>query len=606
AGKPTDDGDATRLSSPTTAATDNVTNDETHLGAPDINTHSTPGSDSEGPQPEPPPSGGAVARQTETDLPAGGVHLPIGYMLRDYKITGLLGQGGFGITYLAQDTIFNSEVVIKENMPTAISNRNTTTFCVQALTEGTGPGSYEWALNNFLNEARILSQLEHPNIIKIKTAFREMGTAYYVMPYISGTSLDKVSMPMAEAEIRTILMAMLDALEYLHSRTPILLHRDIKPANILLTPDGTPILIDFGTARVLTEHSQTSIESAGYTPFEQLQTGGNLGPWTDIYALGATVFCLITGSKPMKSTDRMGRSDRLVPLAGRPDLQKDYSPQLLLSVDRAMALWPEDRWQNVAEWRQALATPLVAAPEVNAEPTPQSKPQTTPQKAPVVANEKSAEEAGKQPAPKKHSENKAPVQATGSPRSPKKASSEQQQEEPKIVKKATTPQDQKKVNDALLEAAREGNAECVRQLLDRGADIEAKDKDGETALIRAAWYGKTEVVSLLLDRGADIEAKDKYGYTPLIKAAEEGKKEVVSLLLDRGADIEAKDEFGYTALIKAAKYGKTKVVSLLLDRGADIEAKDKYDYTALIKAVGNGKTEVVRLLLDRGADIEAK
>ena len=122
----------------------------------------------------------------------------------------------------------------------AISGRDMETNHVRPLIQATGPGSNEWALSNFLNEVKILSKLEHPNIIEILAAFQEMGTAYYVMPYISGTSLDKVSMPMAEAEIRTILMAMLDALEYLHSRTPILLHRDIKPANILLTPDGTP------------------------------------------------------------------------------------------------------------------------------------------------------------------------------------------------------------------------------------------------------------------------------------------------------------------------------------------------------------------------------
>ncbi|MGN1310029.1 MAG: serine/threonine protein kinase, partial [Akkermansia sp.] len=351
AGKPTDDGDETRMSSPATAALSGTDDDETHLGAPDINTHSTPVADKDELQPEPLPSGGTAARQTETELPAGGVHLPIGFMLRDYKITRLLGQGGFGVTYLAQDTTLDEDVVIKENLPTAISNRNTTTFCVQALTRGTGPGSYEWALNNFLNEAKILRKLKHPNIIEIITAFREMGTAYYVMPYISGTSLDKTldktSRPMPEAEIRSLLVPLLDALEYLHSLKPILLHRDIKPANILRKPDGSPILIDFGTARILTEHSQTSIESPGYTPIEQLQTHGNLGPWTDIYALGATMYHLITGTKPMKVNDRMGRRDVLIPLplAGRPELQKDYSPQLLLSVDKAMALWPEDRWQ---------------------------------------------------------------------------------------------------------------------------------------------------------------------------------------------------------------------------------------------------------------------
>ena len=676
AGKPADDDAETKLSSPNTASTDNADDVKTHMDVPSANDHSTPVSDSEGPQQKTLTTLGTVAGQTGQELPAGGVHLPIGFMLRDYKITELLGQGGFGVTYLAQDTIFDSEVVIKENLPTTIATRNTTTFCVQPLTGGTGPGSYEWALNNFLNEAKILRKLKHPNIIEIITAFREMGTAYYVMPYISGTSLDKTldktSMPMPEAEIRSLLVTLLGALEYLHSLKPILLHRDIKPANILRKPDGSPILIDFGTARILTEHSQTSIESPGYTPIEQLQTHGNLGPWTDIYALGATMYHLITGTKPMKVNDRMGRRDVLVPLAGRPELQKDYSPQLLLSVDKAMALWPEDRWQNAAEWKQALNTAPKAAPEVNAEPTPQSEPQTTPE----VKKEKPAGEEGKQTASKTHAETKAPDQATIAPKSTEKASSEKQQEEPKTEKKAATVQDQEKANAALLQAAEEdntaliraaclGKTEVVRQLLDRGADIEAKDKNGETALIRAAWVGETKVVRLLLDRGADIEAKDKDGETALIWAACLGEAEVVRLLLDRGANIEAKGRHGYTALMvsaingrigiikillaaganmgaknengetalilaerkgqdqvsdllrvtgvrysadlrHAAKVGDVALVSRLLDKGSDIESMDNTGETALSWAAKQGQTEVVKLLLDRGADIEAK
>ena len=589
--RPADDDAETKLSSPNKASTDNADDVKTRMGVPSANDHSTPVSDSEGPQQKTLTTLGMVAGQTGHELPAGGVHLPIGFMLRDYKITELLGQGGFGVTYLAQDTIFDSEVVIKENLPTTIATRNTTTFCVQPLTGGTGPGSYEWALNNFLNEAKILRKLKHPNIIEIITAFREMGTAYYVMPYISGTSLDKTldktSMPMPEAEIRSLLVTLLGALEYLHSLKPILLHRDIKPANILLKPDGSPILIDFGTARILTEHSQTSIESPGYTPIEQLQTHGNLGPWTDIYALGATMYHLITGTKPMKVNDRMGRRDVLVPLAGRPELQKDYSPQLLLSVDKAMALWPEDRWQNAAEWKQALNT----APETE----------------------------------------------------PEKASSKEQQEEPKTEEKATTAQDQEKANAALLQTAEEdntaliraaclGKTEVVRQLLDRGADIEAKDKDGETALIRAACLGEAEVVKLLIERDANIEAKGRHGYTALMVSAINGRIGIIKILLAAGANMGAKNENGETALIlaerqgqdqvsdllrvtgvrnsadlrDAAKVGDVALVSRLLDKGSDIESKDNTGETALIWAARQGQTEVVKLLLDRGADIEAK
>lgn len=281
---------------------------------------------------EPPPIGGPDTHPLpEAEHSAGGIHLPANYRLQDYRITEVLGQGGFGITYSAYDLLFDRNVVIKENLPAALSHRDSKTRCVQPLTEGTGPGSYAWALRNFLNEARILSKLEHPNIIKVITAFSALGTAYYVMPYVSGTSLNKASVPMPESEILPMLSDLLDALEYLHSKN--LLHRDIKPANILRSQNGTPILIDFGTARVLTEHSQTTVESPGYTPFEQMQSHGNLGPWTDLYALGATMYYLITGTKPLKSADRVGRDDKHIPLAGRPELLNDYSPQLLLSVE---------------------------------------------------------------------------------------------------------------------------------------------------------------------------------------------------------------------------------------------------------------------------------
>ena len=305
------------------------------------------------------PDNNGVTSSSNQSIPAvedggGSIFLPHNYQLGNYRIIKVLGRGGFGITYLAHDLKLNREVVIKENLPSALSNRASTTYRVQPLTEGNAAGSYEWALRNFLNEARTLSSLEHPNIIRIFTAFEELGTAYYVMPHISGTSLDKVRYPMPEAKIRPILLAMLDALRYLHSRTPVLLHRDIKPANILLRPDGTPVLIDFGTARVLSEHSQTVVESPGYTPFEQMRTRGNVGPWTDLYALGGTMYKLITGEPPVRCLDRIGE-DPQPRLADNTELLKNYSPRLLESIDKALALEVRNRWQSAEEWMKALA-----------------------------------------------------------------------------------------------------------------------------------------------------------------------------------------------------------------------------------------------------------
>jgi serine/threonine protein kinase len=146
---------------------------------------------------------------------------------------------------------------------------------------------------------------------------------------------------------------MLDALAYLHAQA--IYHRDIKPANILVTAEGRPVLIDFGAARQrLGEKSLTVVESAGYTPFEQLQSRGNIGPWSDLYALGATVYKLLTREAPPKAMDRMPE-DSYQTLTGREDLLGLYGPEILGSIDRALAVRVADRWQSAEEWRSALA-----------------------------------------------------------------------------------------------------------------------------------------------------------------------------------------------------------------------------------------------------------
>ncbi len=290
--------------------------------------------------------------------------LPPGTKLGDYIIERSLGQSGFGITYLAEDNTLGTQVVIKENFPFDLAYRDTTTLEVRSRRSQAEEGTFDWAKQNFIKEARTIASLNHPNIVKIIRAFTANGTAYFVTPYIEGVSLDqyreKIGTP-TEEWLRGLLAAMLEALGYLHEKK--ILHRNIKPGNILLAETGQPQLIDFGTARqMLSEKSHTVIESPGYTPFEQMESRGNVGPWSDIYALGGTFYKLITGETPPKSADRI-RRDSYLPLEHRPELQEHLSPSLLQSIDKALAVWPEDRWQSAGEWLQELsAAPIAVQP----------------------------------------------------------------------------------------------------------------------------------------------------------------------------------------------------------------------------------------------------
>ena len=338
--------------------------------------------------------------------------LPAGTRLEEFMIESVLGSGGFGITYLAKDTSLGRQVVIKENLPSQFVWRETTTGTVRPRhSTGGDADDFEWSMRNFLREAETLASMDHAGIVRVLRKFEANGTAYFVMPFVEGVEFGSLiarraekGQPFTEDELRGLTERMLDALGYLHDRG--IYHRDIKPGNILITNEGVPTLIDFGSARQrLSERSMTVVESAGYTPFEQLQSRGQVGPWSDLYALAATIAKAITFETPPKAADRM-MGDPWTGLAGDPNYAAAYSQRFLLALDRAMAVDPQGRWQNAGEWltelrsehsRQpaaAMSASLPTAPDPTstapsfqgaaAQPTPLPPPALPPSRAHVA------------------------------------------------------------------------------------------------------------------------------------------------------------------------------------------------------------------------------
>ncbi len=282
--------------------------------------------------------------------------------MEEFEVERVLGTGGFGITYLARDTSLGRKVVIKENLPSAFAFRDTASGTVRSRSDLTEDAdNFRWSLQNFLREADTLASLKHPGIVQVLRKSEANGTAYFVMPFEKGVAFDQYlksrqeqGNPLSEDELRGLLEHVLDALDYLHVRG--IYHRDIKPGNILVTKKGVPVLIDFGSARQrLSERTMTVVETRGYSPFEQVQSHGKIGPWSDLYSLGATMAKAITGEVLPNSADRI-LEDPWGSLAGRKELRERYSGELLESIDRALEPHTSARFQEVGEWLGALDT----------------------------------------------------------------------------------------------------------------------------------------------------------------------------------------------------------------------------------------------------------
>jgi serine/threonine protein kinase len=279
--------------------------------------------------------------------------LPTGRELLEYRIGSVLGEDGFGISYRAQDTILHREVAIKEYFPSDLALRapDGNVAPVGAGTES----NFRKGLTQFLVEARTLARFVHPNIGRVDRYFEANGTAYMLREYEKGESLSQkfARGPRPdEAALKAILAPLLDGLQAVHRAG--VLHRDIKPGNVFVRDEGSPVLFDFGAARLASRDAIQDIIpilTPGYAPIEQYIRSSGQGPWSDIYSLAAVLFWAVTGEAPsdVLSRLRMDNVGRMLN-AARPR----YSAAFLAAIQWGLAIEEGKRPQSVQQWRGAL------------------------------------------------------------------------------------------------------------------------------------------------------------------------------------------------------------------------------------------------------------
>ncbi len=303
------------------------------------------------------------------------VVLPVNTVLDgSYRIVRVVGSGGFGITYEAEDIRLRAKVAIKEYYPHDFGDRDAT-MSVKPKSDR-HKETFDWGRVSFLEEARTLARFEHPSIVRVSRVYEANSTAYMVMRFEQGQSFEDwlkgLGRPPTQDELDAIVAPLLDALQMMHAAK--FLHRDIAPDNVIIRPDGTPVLLDFGAARRAVaerSHALTGIVKAGYSPQEQYASDSRLqGPWSDFYALGGTLYRAVTGRIPEEATLRVS-DDRTPPAA---EIAKGkYRPAFLAAIDACLKVKYAERPQSVTQLRPML---FAATPPPKA--APKSKPKSEP------------------------------------------------------------------------------------------------------------------------------------------------------------------------------------------------------------------------------------
>jgi len=280
--------------------------------------------------------------------------LSVGTKLDNYTIVRTLGGGGFSIVYLATCNDSDTKVVIKEYMPNRLAARDDSQRVV--ATKESYVERFAHGRRLFFQEAGTLTTLKHPNIVNVINFFRANGTVYMVMDYEEGVNLQnyiqKYKGKLTETFIYTVFIPLLEGLAEIHRKG--LLHLDIKPGNIHLCRGAKPLLLDFGAVHEMMHTRQfqpNQVVTPGYSPIEQLDPGGYVGPWSDIYAIGATMRTCMEGKPPLSSPKRREK-DTMRPAANA--FKKRYNQNLLEAVDWAMEVDPMLRPQTVEQLLDSL------------------------------------------------------------------------------------------------------------------------------------------------------------------------------------------------------------------------------------------------------------
>ncbi|MGR9013104.1 MAG: serine/threonine protein kinase [Gammaproteobacteria bacterium] len=282
-------------------------------------------------------------------------YLQTGTIIDQYVIERELAHGGFSSVYLARQTADQIQVAIKEYLPRKFAHR-TWSNAVVANSEET-ESLFKRGRVLFFEEAKVLSTLKHPNIVEVIGFFKANSTVYMVMTYDYGVTLDKLLsnkiVPISEDFLLSMFNTLLAGVGHIHSQQYI--HLDIKPSNILVRPGNDALLLDFGAIQSFPKShfsKQSKVLTKGYSPIEQHDLSAQLGPWTDIYAVGASMRNCLDNKTPVPALDRV-RQDTLIPAVKA--LKRKFPEYLLKAIDWAMELQPENRPQTVDELLKALA-----------------------------------------------------------------------------------------------------------------------------------------------------------------------------------------------------------------------------------------------------------
>ena len=280
-------------------------------------------------------------------------YLQSGTIIDQYTIERELAHGGFSSVYLARQKLDQVQVAIKEYLPRRLAHRTWNNIVV--------PNSKETKTlflrgrSLFFEEAKVLANLKHHNIVNVINFFQANETVYMVMVYDYGVTLDKIiknkSLEMTEQFIITVFNQLLTGIGFIHHQSMI--HLDIKPGNILIRPENDPLLLDFGAIQTFPSplKNKTKVITQGYSPIEQCGTKGQLGPWTDIYAVGASMRACLDGKSPQPASDRAVKNTLI---SATKAYKRKYPKYLLQAIDWAMEIEPENRPQSAEELQIAL------------------------------------------------------------------------------------------------------------------------------------------------------------------------------------------------------------------------------------------------------------